>query len=289
MNRPGNASAKYRIDANNRLVVNQEVSLDGTWSLSDNHELCLTLNTTKDTGSGNKVVLDGTIRDVAKNSLLFEVAEKQDNENLLTEIIALTGTWQADRNNKLIFKVQKENGRNDILTFNNTWIIDDNHRIVYEYEKADLIRKKKETKRLVFKGYWNITNDYRLYYELDQESKSGFMFNVGAAEFEKNRIKYKIMIGKNSEEKNVTIGGEWKINRDFGLTFEVDYGENEIKPISIGGQWDLSKQDTLSVKMNSGLEVKIDHTWLDGDGKAFIKYHQGLEGNKVDWVIGWKF
>jgi len=289
MNKSENTNTRYRIDTNNKLVVTQEVSIDGTWSITDNHDLCLTLDAIKNTNSGNKIVLGGTIKDVTKNSLLFEVTEKQDNDNLITSTIALTGTWQADQYNKLIFKVQKENGRHDILTFNNTWIIDDNHRIAYEYEKANLILKSKETKRLVFKGYWNITDDNRLYYELDHDSKVGFTFNIGIAGFEKNRIKYKIMIGKNSEEKTVTIGGQWKISRDFGLTFEVDYGENEVKPISIGGQWDLSKQDSLSVKFNNGLEVKLDHEWLDGDGKTFIKYHQGLDGNKVDWGIGWKF
>jgi len=225
--------------------------------LTKDHDLYLALKGTKDSKSGEKILLGGLIKDVTKNSLEFELANYQGKELEQKQVLALIGTWQVDKNNQLIFKVSKEKSRHDILTFNNAWIINKHHRIFYKYEKASLFYKKKEIHAFVFTGYWNITKDNRLYYELEKDNNAGLKFKLGTAFFEKNRIKYKFTIGKGSKEQEIIIRGQWKISKDLGLTFEVDYGENEIKPISFGGQWDLSDDTTLNIKFKKGLEAKM--------------------------------
>lgn len=250
------AFGTYTINAKNQLVVNKNVILDGTWSLTKDHDLCLTFDGTQDTDFGDKVILEGTIKGVSPNELSFEVTNRTDPDKIKTETVALSGVWKADENNKLILKIKKasqspsmassalahpsasESGRHDVLTFNNTWVIDEKNRIIYNYEKASLIFKKKEKTQLVFKGTWDITKENRLYYELSELSDSGFDFKVGTSVLEKNQIKGKIMVGK--EANDITITGQWRVSKEVGLTFEVNYGDNQFKPIIFGGDIQLN-------------------------------------------------
>jgi len=286
MTKKSPTTIKYKIDTNNNLIVNQQTKLNGSWSLTENHELSLKLNANKNGKSGDKIVVIGQIKDATKNSLLFEVSDTTDKTQIPANTIALIGTWQADAYNRLIFKVKKENSQHDILTFKNTWILNKNHRISYTFEKADLITKKKQTRELIFKGYWKITDNNRFYYELDQENDSGFDFKIGTAIFEKNRIKTKIMLGTNRREQTLRLSGEWNLNPDLGLSFGIDYGNNEIKHITFGADIDLSDQDNLSFKLNNGVTLKLSHKLLDGNSDAYIRYRQGLKEDMVDLGIG---
>jgi hypothetical protein len=266
---------KYKIDANNNLVTNNKTTLSGNWSLTDNHNLCLTLDTSKNSKSGSKIILTGHIKDVTKNALLFEISNSQDLKGKHINIVSLKGTWQADTYNQLIFKIKKENSEHDILTFNSTWIINKHHRLIYSYEKADLITKKKRTYKLTFKGYWNMTKKSRMYYELDTENSTGFDFKMGPALLEKNRIKYKLLVGTNHKARTIRLAGQWSLNPKLGLTFTIDYGNNEIRQITIGAKINLSKKDTLSVKLADGAELKLAHDLLDGAGQTFLKCQTG--------------
>jgi len=240
--------------------MHQKAKLDGTWSLTDNHDLSLKLKASKDSNSGDRIVISGQIKDVSKNSLLFEVSEHSDGQKIKTSVLALTGTWQADAHNRLIFKVKKKKSQHDILTFTNTWVLGKHHRIIYKYEKADLIHKKKQRRELRFKGYWNLTRDNRLYYELDSQNGSGFDFKLGTAIFEKNRIKYKIMVGPNAKQETLALKGTWRITPDLGLRFGVDYGDNAIKELSFGADIKLSDDDTILFKIKNGGMLKLSRS-----------------------------
>lgn len=281
------AFGTYSINAKNQLVVNRNVVLDGTWSLTKDHDLCLTFDGTQDTDFGDKVILEGTIKDVSANELSFEVTNRTDPDKIKTETVALSGVWKADENNKLIFKVKKESGRHDVLTFNNTWVIDEKNRIIYNYEKASLVFKKKEKSQLVFKGTWDITKENRLYYELSESSDSGFDFKVGTSILEKNQIKGKIMVGAN--ENDFAITGLWKVSKELGLTFEVNYDDNQFKPIIFGGDIQLNDNDKLSIKFGNGVDVKLTQDILNGKADFFTAVHSGPDEDKAEWGFGIKF
>jgi len=205
---------KLRLDPNNNLVINDKISQSGHWTLTDNHDLRLTIKATNDTKSGKKILLAGRISSTEKNSLNFIISKYNNVELEEKQILALTGTWSVDKYNKLIFSIKKENSEHDILTLNNKWILNKHHRIVYVYEKANLIYKKRETHEVTFKGYWKILKNSRLYYEFETGSDSGFSFKVGASTLEKNRIKYKITIGIGEEESILIINGQWHTTND---------------------------------------------------------------------------
>ena len=123
--------------------VPHQIKLKGQWSLTDDHELRLTLDGQGRQTFGDRITLQGEILDVNESSLLFAVTTTTKEATRSTYLLNLTGIWKADEFNRLSFHIKKESGRYDILTFNGVWEINKNHEIIYQYEKARLIRKKK--------------------------------------------------------------------------------------------------------------------------------------------------
>ena len=275
------------INAKNQLVINKNVTVDGTWSLTTDHELCLTLDATQDTQFGDKIILNGRFNDVSPNILSFEASHHENPSKITSDIIALQGVWEADENNKLIFKVKKESGRHDVLTFTNTWIMDDKNRIIYEYETASLIFKKKETQQLTFKGTWDITKNNRLYYELSNISGSGFDFKVGTSVLEKNQIKSKIMIG--SQNKDLIISGRWEASDEVGLTFDVTYDKGEVKSIVLGGEFQMSDKDKLSIKLGNGFEARLTQELIKDVAEFSTAIQTSGSESRATWGVNLKF
>ena len=147
---------RFRVDRSNELSyhikspvadksIPHQLKLRGKWSLTDNHNLRLTLDKQGRETFGDKITLQGEILDVKRNSLLFAITTKTKENTRSTYALNLSGSWKADKNNRLSFHIKKEKGIHDILTFNGAWEVNKNHRIIYRYEKALLIRKEKRT------------------------------------------------------------------------------------------------------------------------------------------------
>ncbi len=275
------------INSKNQLVINKNVTVDGTWSFTTDHELCLTLDATQDTQFGDKIILSGRFNDVSPNILSFEVSHYENTSKIATDLLALQGVWEADENNKLIFKVKKESGRHDVLTFTNTWILDDKNRIIYEYETASLIFKKKETQQLTFKGTWDITKNNRLYYELSNGSASGFDFKIGTSVLEKNQIKTRIMVG--TQNKDLIISGKWKASDEVGLTFEVTYDKGEVKGIVFGSEFQMSDKDKLSLKIGNGFEARLTQELIKDVAEFSTAIQTTGSESRATWGVNLKF
>ncbi|MCG2726268.1 MAG: hypothetical protein L6420_08480 [Elusimicrobia bacterium] len=161
-----------------------QVELQGKWSLSEDQNLCLTLNKWGRETLGDKLTLQADIIDTSKNSIAFSLTTRTKENMQSIYILQLKGAWQADKNNRLTFRVQKEKGSHDILTFRGAWEITPatgrnggagkQHQIIYQYEKAQLIRKRKKIHTLIFQGYWNIKDKGRISYVLDAQTDSVF-------------------------------------------------------------------------------------------------------------------
>lgn len=177
-----------------------QVKLRRNWSLTDDHKLELILNKWGRQTFGDKLTLQGEILDVRKNALLFSVTTKTKENVQTTYILNLAGAWQADKHNRLTFKVKRSRGRHDILTFKGAWEINKQHQIIYKYKKALLIRKQKQVSTLVFKGYWDIKDKARLFYVIDKRSNSVFAFKTGVGIFKDKYIKYKVAVEKTYSE-----------------------------------------------------------------------------------------
>jgi hypothetical protein len=274
--------------------IPHQVKLQGKWSLTDDHNLQLTLNKWGRQTLGDKLTLQGRILDVRKNSLLFSVTTKTKENIQSTYILKLAGAWQVDKHNRLTFKVQREGGRYDILTFQGAWEINKQHQVIYRYKKSLLIRKQKQVSTLIFKGYWDIKDKARLYYVLDRRSDSFFAFKTSVGIFKDKYIKYKVGIGVLDKGKPrtrvITLYGTWKIKKGIGLTFEIEYENKKIQAIVFSAYAELTHKDKISFKLRNernkeiGGELKLSHKILKGDGEAFLRFLKSKDETAV--IVG---
>jgi hypothetical protein len=283
---------RFKLDENNNLsyhikapssddTIPHQVKISGTWSLTNNHELRFTLDKQARKTFGDAITLQGQILDIEKNSLLFAMTTKNDDGES-TYILNLQGSWKADENNHLSFYVKKESGKYDILTFGLAWEMNKNHQIIYRYEKASLLKKKKEAHELTFKGYWDIKGKTRITYLLDADSQSGFEFSAGAGILAENYIKYEIGIGlkKSAEETSrlVVLSGKWKLKKDIGILFEIEYTPGDVRAMLFGSDVKLSDNDTVTFRLRNSIDnndlkmtLKLSHRILEGAGEMFMR------------------
>lgn len=284
---------RFGTDENNNLTYNiksplsgdesipNRFRLKGTWSLTDDHSLRLILDKEYRETFGDKIILQGEMLDADKDSLLFALTTKTKEGTRSTYVLDLEGVWQADEYNKLSFHVKKEGPRRDILTFNGAWEIDKNHRIVYSYEKARLLRKKRDVRTVTFNGFWDIKDALRISYLLSAGTDSKFEFRTSAGLFKEKMIRYELGIGtagrKAPVSRSITLFGKWAIKRDVGLAFEIKYEEGRKHDIIFGADAKLAGKDTISFRLKSdadnkdmGVDLKLSREILGGDGEAFL-------------------
>ena len=287
-------TGRFKTDKNNSLFyhvkaptpqgaqIPHQVKLRGNWSLTDDHKLELTLNKWGRQTFGDKLTLQGRILDVRKNSLLFSVTTKTKENVQSTYILNLAGAWQADKNNRLTFRVKRERGQHDILTFDSAWEINKQHQIIYKYEKAQLVRKRKRIHTLTFKGYWDIKDKIRIFYVIDRATDSAFSFKTALGIFKADYIKYEVGIGVSGKaepiKRTITLFGTWKVKKGIGLTFEIEYENKKIHAIIFGAKAKLTSKDKIFFQLRNQRnkeiegELKLSHKILKGNGEAFLRF-----------------
>lgn len=258
-----------------------QVKLRGKWSLTENHDLKLTLDKWRRQRLGDELTIQGNVIGVEVNSLLFSVTARTKENALSTHILKLRGLWQADKNNRLAFMVKKETGKYDTLTFSGAWEINKNHRLVYSYEKAELKRKRRLRKTIIFKGLWNITKKNALTYRLDLKGYSGFDFQTGLGRAGKKSLKFELGIRLSGRPKpvrrRVTLYGKWKVMKSMGLVFEIKYDKKTPRAIVFGADVKISGKDKITLRLKNELGLELDMKLvisksLLGGGEAFIRF-----------------
>ncbi|MCK9603848.1 MAG: hypothetical protein M0R66_05770 [Candidatus Omnitrophica bacterium] len=276
-----------------------QVKLEGSWSLTKDHELRLTLDKLGRETFGDQVTLQGEVIDARKNSLLFAVTTKAKDYAPSVYILELVGSWQADEHNRLTFRVDKERGSTDSLTFDGIWQIDKNYQITYSYQKEHLVRKNKETHTLAFEGHWDIRDKARLTYIIDTNTDSGFDFNTSIGIFKGDYIKYELGIGLSRKaqpvKKTVTFFGKWRMKKAIGLVFEVEQEERKIQAFAFGAEVRLTDKSSIvfnlrnSLNKEIGARLELSRDIFSGDGQAFLR----LLGSKQETAIlagaGWRW
>ncbi|MEA3306050.1 MAG: hypothetical protein U9R52_04470, partial [Candidatus Omnitrophota bacterium] len=130
----------YHIKAPSRHITPEyrlphQLKLKGKWSLTGNHDLKLTLNKWRRQGIGDELTLKGEFIKTETNSLLFAITQRTKENAASTYILRLQGIWQADKNNRLTFRIKREKSNYDTLAFDGIWQVDKKHRVLYRDEK----------------------------------------------------------------------------------------------------------------------------------------------------------
>jgi len=300
---------KFKIGKGNSLIyhikaparkdknIPHQVKFKGKWSVSKNHDLVFTLNKWKRQVTSDKLILKGNIIDVNKNSLLFSLTTKTGTNEQLIYILKLTGAWQADKLNRLVFKAKRERSRYDILTLRGEWEVGKNQQLIYQYEKAQLIRKLKKIHTLIFKGHWDIEEKARISYVLDRNINSVFNIRSSFGIFKDKYIKYTIGLGLSKRvrpiKKTVILFGAWKIKKDKGLTFEVKCGGRKVYSMSFGAEVRLTKRDSIAFKLKNdidnkdiGVNLKLSRKILKGSGESFLRFLKQRKESAVFIGVG---
>jgi len=302
-------NGRFRTDNNSNLTYHikapipqdikapHQVKLRGRWSLTKNHDLRLTLDKWRRQTFGDQLTLQGDIIDIDKNALLFAVTTRDKDGVKSIYALKLQGSWQADKSNRLTFRVKKGQDEYDILTFDGIWGINKNHQIIYQYKKEQLVRKLKKIHTLAFKGYWDIKDKTRISYVIDRNSGSVFNFKTSLGIFKDNFIKYELGIGLSRKpepiKRTIILFGTWKIKKKLGIIFEVEYGEKEIQAIVFGAEAKLTSKDTVLFKLRNdinrgvGAELELSHKILKGDGQAFLRLLKSKRESAILVGAGW--
>ena len=280
------ADGKFGIDDANRLTYwlnepcewRRELGLPskktfyGVWELTPGHDLKLRLDRTSGQRQGDSLVLKGDIVSAERDLFVFELKSRDSRGTSSIRLLSLSGAWQADESNRLVFKVSKKPSP-DTLTLEGAWKIDKNQQVTYSYEKTELKTKIKRTHSLAFDGFWQINERNRLSYELCGSSRSRFDFRVQLENPNlypaQGVIKYRIGIGATRQKQFpqgiIRLYGVWKFNRKTGLTYEMDYGKKGRHGITFGIDRQLRKKDELAFSLNArngkplGLRVSVSH------------------------------
>lgn len=285
---------RFRTDDNNELSyhvkaplsggenIPHQIRLKGAWSLTDDHTLRLALDKSGRETFGDELTLEGDIIDVRENALFFALTTATKENVRSTYVLAIGGTWKADERNRLSFHIKREGGEVDILTFTGTWELDKNNQIIYQYEKARLIRKKRQTHTLTFKGYWQIRDNVRISYVLSRDTDSVFNFTTSAGIYKEDYIQYQLGVGLTDRKppalRTIKIFGSWNLKKDVGLVFEIEYENGKADAIVFGADAALTDNDTVSFKLRDavenrdlGVELELSRKILKGDGEAFLR------------------
>ncbi|MFC1621755.1 hypothetical protein ACFL2G_05595 [Candidatus Omnitrophota bacterium] len=207
----------YEVFKSSKSDTPQKIKFSGKYSLDKKHNLVYTLDKWSNQCEGNRIRLKTKLMDAGKNELMFLVQSRDPSKGKRRiYTMKLSGAWQADRNNRLCFGIDKSKGS---LILSNAWQINKNNEIVYKYGRQPEV--------VVLKGKWEIKDKYRLGYVLDKRLDSGFDFRTSIGQVVPRRKKiyarFNVAIELSKRKKvtrKIIFTGKFKLNKTKDLILE---------------------------------------------------------------------
>ena len=246
----------------------------GNWSLNPNNDLQLELSRNDSDSEKGILTFKGEIISCESNKLVFELKSIDKNGLLQVRILKLSGAWLSDDSNQIYFSVSKKDSP-DTLTLQGAWQLNKNQQIIYTCQKTNLKTKDKTLFTLTFSGFWQISSANKLTYILSTGSDSKFDFK---AQIEtptiypkEGVIKYRLGVGlkglspKGTVPELISLYGTWKINRDVGVTFDMEYAKGQIRSLDFGAEVNFNKDNEAVFNLkndfgeNLGISVVFKH------------------------------
>ena len=275
----------YRVDtpaAQNGASRRRRFDLDGTWGITPNHQLFLTLHEASRLRR-QTLYLKGAITKVEAHAITLALRRHTSGGDRTIQRLRLSGRWQADRKNRLSFLVERSDGSDDRLTFQSGWKLGRHNTLIYRYRKHAVGSRRGGMRTLRFAGVWDLTQANRLVYRLDASGKSAFDFRASlqtkSLNAREGRIVYQVGIGLSSGKtlsNRVTLFGRWKLNRDLSVSFEIPYADGRREGLRLNGTYSLSEPDAVTIALRDrrnrpmGLSVTFTRR-LFKDGQVFLR------------------
>ena len=262
-------------------IVPERTKIDGKWSLTDEHDLNLSLSASDSVYFGRTIILTGDILAASSSGLIFRVRHCDALSGARSGTVELKGVWAADSNNRITFRVAKADGRYDVLTFQGIWNVGPNNELSYKMVTTELKTKTKHEKTLVFRGHWDLYRT-RMVYSLEGTDTSFFSFKAAVQTkslmAKQGEIRYQLGAGVSSGKGKggaisrtvtITIYGTWKLSRDLKVSFEIKGPAAEKREIIFGIDkiFAENRKITVSLKDKKGEKLGMDITFT----KVFAK------------------
>lgn len=265
--------------------LGQELKFFGNWKLDGNYDLCLDLTENNRQFPGDKIVLKGEIFSSDRDILAFEMKSQDKTGRNEFQILKFSGAWTADPQNNIVFSIDRS-AAPDTLNLGAGWKLNKDQQIVFTYEKTRLKTKVKDIRVITFSGSWQIMPEKFLSYVLSSGSRSRFDFRAQVETPnvypQAGKIKFRIGAGIRDEKlsgKIVTLYGTWKFSRKLGLSFEMDYGKNNVRSLEFGADINIAPKNKIILSLVSrerkplGVKVTFSHRFLKKlDAEAYLKF-----------------
>lgn len=246
---------RFKTDNRNQLVYHvkrpvgmdapQQIRFKGSWGLAGDNRLVMTLDKWYQQIAGNKLTFEAELIDARDNEVVFTVTTRNEGRSQTISLLRLGGIWQADAANQLSFRVEENDG---VLKLRGEWRVNKRHEIEYIYEAGRRMAKRV----IAFKGAWEMAGRSRLRYVLNRVIGSGFDFKAELERVLADRIEYSIGIGANPRKKTLTLFGSWKLDRRFGLAFEVTCGDRRVERMAFSAKARVTKNSDIELKLKTG-------------------------------------
>jgi hypothetical protein len=272
-------SSRSFVDRGAEGFIPKKTVIDGKWSLTDSHDLKLSVSASDSAYFGRTIILKGDILAASSSGLIFRVRHSDALSGSRSGTVELKGVWAADSKNRITFRVAKADGRYDVLTFQGIWNIGPNNELSYKVVTTELKTRTKKEKTLVFRGHWDLYRT-RMVYSLEGTDTSFFSFKAAVQTkslmAKQGEIRYQLGTGVSSRKgkggavsRAVTIYGTWKLSRDLKVSFEVKGPSTEKREIIFGIDkiFAESRKITVSLKDKKGEKLGMDVTFT----KVFAK------------------
>lgn len=282
------------------LDLPRRIRFAGSWRLSRNHDLSLSLTETDYQYKGDELDIRGRLLSCEADALVFQTRFKKGPEEDRISLLRLGGRWQADKSNQLNFRITRDVDE-DVLRFTGDWEVNKNQQIIYTYEKEDLVRRTKTTEYLEFRGFWELESKDRITYALDLKNNSFFQFRgvweVPERQGKRGEIICKVGAGikRSAKERVFSLFGNWRLRESKKLLFEINYGRNRLREIIFGASVFLDKNNELVFELKNkrkeglGIGVRFKRSFLRENVRVFLRLskmagEKRLEaGIKIDW------
>jgi hypothetical protein len=297
--RPGRSTVRYELDEHNRLVVHElaadrlvpartvvgrisagrgntfvyeargqrgrkpyRVELDGAWKLLKDHSLAFAVHQAADV-AGSTLFLRGTLARPDAHALTVAL-RRAESRGQAANRLSLTGWWQADAANRLSFLVDRAGQDPDRLTLQGGWEVGPRHELVYRFrDRADRRREHE----LIFGGVWDIPGPNRLAYRLSGADTAAFEFAASLASrtvrAQEGKIAFDVGIGvvrTRSRLRRVTLFGDWRLQRDLSIAFEIPYAEGRVQGIRFEAVFSAGRGTQVAASLRTGLGEKLGLT-----------------------------
>lgn len=272
--------------------LTQDPSFKGQWRIGKDNRISY-----KREGKREEIKLKAALVGAESNALIVSVEERQTSQKTVTRLVRLKGVWYLDRRNRLVFEVAKEGGKKDILTFQGAWRIGQKSELIFTSYRQILKTKRKERGTLVFKGYWDFSDDHRLTYFLKGSTTSEFRFRgtfqTKSILAKKGALRYQIGVevrGKRRVDTLVLLG-KWKVSRHLALAFEIEYSGGRKKSINFGTEYSWDGKSRIHVYLKDkrgrplGLEIILTRDFLDRQKHAFVRLEKSVPEFRVEGGI----